>query len=1067
MGASKLYNLLEEITRETTLDDYRGQTLGIDASIWLYQAHQHVLKQEAAIEAKKLKKISTGKSEKKSRGQKEEDNKAETQENEQISEIIVNSSERTNKENKNQSKEVTTNNEDAYFCRNLNDINDRLSDDNIQKIKFGDTNGLISESIRKVSHDAIENTSERINEVCNKLSEELHETSTSIQVNDETIIDEGDEMTSKVDGECDNSSERKYQLRNERDLSDQLRDNDNAGLNQSAVLSDGNDSFNSAGSVEDSDLTKEKEKHKEKKLEEHELVGEDVQASLDENNQNQPSEPKITKDAIEIDADSANREKIVQYILRKIEVLKSHKVTPYFVFDGNAPQTKYYVLNARVSKKLKASKKKERAKQEEKLNLSAKDAASKEHEILLKKRKEAAEVLKKLEQSLKSGQLEGSTDVMDAKEPEKLKKLVGKQKKLVEKHQLEVKKANQDITQKLKQLAKSKQSVTKHSMNSVRIHKKVYKALKIKLDELQIKYIHAPCEADAQLVYLEKIGECQGVISDDADLLVFGCSKLIKADRCNGKLTEIKRADFSKVKRLAHLSIKQLQHATILSTSDYSPSVISLIESLDKIGRFKDYERVLVELEKEGEIKVPENYRDVCFKASLTYQYHIVFDPITVDARPLNDYPKGFNVSNDLLEYSCGKGSITKESVLKAIYKANTTDSDLDNALSLLSVNESTSNEKFEKMTSSQSTRIEGNTHREDGLDQQILVNSNLNHPQKVRGQFVVNATKPVKKIKEKASSTKETTRIFKEWMVHHLEADFSVQKRVEFLQSMNSVATKFNTSSWLSTMLRSFRLAHGVILTQPLIAELERFDDNDKFICWYLEIITNPAELLKQIVYEFTKLLNMKADTKISLMNSFKEFSELYYLSFYSMEYLLEIATSKIGVWNVSHEFVTSLHQIYNSGHNTRLEFVSEVLKQWNEISSRIKFKSTISNRLDKLKAKAEAKVLDLKQNKDTKKTEVESKAVKRNKELKKLEAKVKTKEVPVHKSDQELKKSKAKAKKKAKSPVQLNGEPLKLGVNSKERQVLKLDKKKQKLEKKKAKALPKEIKIQCQITL
>lgn len=39
----------------------------------------------------------------------------------------------------------------------------------------------------------------------------------------------------------------------------------------------------------------------------------------------------------------------------------------------------------------------------------------------------------------------------------------------------------------------------------------------------QVPYIVAPYEADAQLAYLEKEGIVDGIITEDSDLLVFGC----------------------------------------------------------------------------------------------------------------------------------------------------------------------------------------------------------------------------------------------------------------------------------------------------------------------------------------------------------------------------------------------------------------------------------------------------------------------------------------------------------------------------------------------------------------
>lgn len=40
--------------------------------------------------------------------------------------------------------------------------------------------------------------------------------------------------------------------------------------------------------------------------------------------------------------------------------------------------------------------------------------------------------------------------------------------------------------------------------------------------------IVAPYEADAQLAYLNKIGMVQAIITEDSDLLAFGCKKVWK-----------------------------------------------------------------------------------------------------------------------------------------------------------------------------------------------------------------------------------------------------------------------------------------------------------------------------------------------------------------------------------------------------------------------------------------------------------------------------------------------------------------------------------------------------------
>ena len=47
------------------------------------------------------------------------------------------------------------------------------------------------------------------------------------------------------------------------------------------------------------------------------------------------------------------------------------------------------------------------------------------------------------------------------------------------------------------------------------------------LRKSDVPYVVAPYEADAQLAFLERQGIVDGVISDDSDLIVFGCQTVI------------------------------------------------------------------------------------------------------------------------------------------------------------------------------------------------------------------------------------------------------------------------------------------------------------------------------------------------------------------------------------------------------------------------------------------------------------------------------------------------------------------------------------------------------------
>jgi len=46
------------------------------------------------------------------------------------------------------------------------------------------------------------------------------------------------------------------------------------------------------------------------------------------------------------------------------------------------------------------------------------------------------------------------------------------------------------------------------------------------LKAAQVDFVVAPYEADAQLAYLEKTGLVDGIVTEDSDLLVFGCKRV-------------------------------------------------------------------------------------------------------------------------------------------------------------------------------------------------------------------------------------------------------------------------------------------------------------------------------------------------------------------------------------------------------------------------------------------------------------------------------------------------------------------------------------------------------------
>ncbi|KAG9043367.1 Rad2 nuclease [Tulasnella sp. UAMH 9824] len=168
----------------------------------------------------------------------------------------------------------------------------------------------------------------------------------------------------------------------------------------------------------------------------------------------------------------------------------------------------------------------------------------------------------------------------------------------------------------------------------------VIKALKVEA----IPYVVAPYEADAQLAYLERSGIVDGVITEDSDLLVFGCRNVLFKLDPDGNCVNIKREKLGCVKEapMYGWTDKEFREMAILSGCDYLPSITGLgIKTSHKLMRkYKTVEKVLQYIRLESNMKVPAGYLDAFRVAQLPFLYQRVFDPrsgTVVHLNPLED----------------------------------------------------------------------------------------------------------------------------------------------------------------------------------------------------------------------------------------------------------------------------------------------------------------------------------------------------------------------------------------------------------------------------------------------
>ncbi|PWN50131.1 hypothetical protein IE53DRAFT_110312 [Violaceomyces palustris] len=171
-----------------------------------------------------------------------------------------------------------------------------------------------------------------------------------------------------------------------------------------------------------------------------------------------------------------------------------------------------------------------------------------------------------------------------------------------------------------------------------------YQLIKI-LKREGVSYVVAPYEADAQLAYLEQEGLIDGIVTEDSDLLVFGCRRVLFKLQPNGDCIEILQSKFSSNRQLVFSgwSSVEFRQMAILSGCDYLPSIVGMgLKNAHRLlRRYKTVDRVLQAIRLEGKMKVPLDYAKEFRRAELTFVHQRVWDPRKRCMTTLTPLPDG------------------------------------------------------------------------------------------------------------------------------------------------------------------------------------------------------------------------------------------------------------------------------------------------------------------------------------------------------------------------------------------------------------------------------------------
>ncbi|XP_020528471.1 exonuclease 1 isoform X2 [Amborella trichopoda] len=184
------------------------------------------------------------------------------------------------------------------------------------------------------------------------------------------------------------------------------------------------------------------------------------------------------------------------------------------------------------------------------------------------------------------------------------------------------------------------------------------------LKQENVAYIVAPYEADAQMTFLSMNKHVEAVITEDSDLIPFGCSRIIfKMDKF-GQGVEFLYSSLAKNKELNFTAFtrQMLLEMCILSGCDYLQSLqgMGIKRAYSLIQKFKSHEKVIKHLRYNG-VSIPPLYEETFKKAIWTFQHQWVYDPVQENIVHLVELRCDFGIDLEFL------GPPMSQSVAKGI----------------------------------------------------------------------------------------------------------------------------------------------------------------------------------------------------------------------------------------------------------------------------------------------------------------------------------------------------------------------------------------------------------------
>lgn len=163
---------------------------------------------------------------------------------------------------------------------------------------------------------------------------------------------------------------------------------------------------------------------------------------------------------------------------------------------------------------------------------------------------------------------------------------------------------------------------------------------------INVDCVVAPYEADGQLAFLNRAGIADYVVTEDSDLVLFGCSRILFKLDLTGQCTlvEADKLHLAMGCRAEKFSMEKFRFMCILSGCDYVDSLpgIGLVKACkfvtmtEETDMMRALDKIPAYLNKRN-LVVTDEYKLNVMKANATFQHMVVYDPIERKQTRLND----------------------------------------------------------------------------------------------------------------------------------------------------------------------------------------------------------------------------------------------------------------------------------------------------------------------------------------------------------------------------------------------------------------------------------------------